>query len=193
MDIVFVTNNLNKLSEIKNLVSSQYKVLSLKDIGFHEEIEETEITLEGNASLKARHIYNKYKCNCFADDTGLEIDALNGKPGVYSARYAGPACNATDNINKVLRDLDNTENRQAMFVTVIALIIEGKEYIFKGQCEGTITKKFYGNEGFGYDPIFLPVDSKLTFAEMNQIDKGKISHRGIAVRKLISFLEKKQL
>ena len=112
--------------------------------------------------------------------------------GVYSARYAGPACNATENINKVLRDLDNIENRQANFVTVIALIIEGKEYIFKGQCEGTITKKFYGNEGFGYDPIFLPVDSKLTFAEMNQIEKGKISHRGIAVRKLISFLTKKK-
>ena len=145
----------------------------------------------GNALLKARHIYKKYKCNCFADDTGLEIDALNGKPGVYSARYAGPACNATDNINKVLKELNNTNNRKAIFVTVIALIIEGKEYIFKGQCEGTITKKFYGNEVFGYDPIFLPVDSKLTFAEMNQIEKGKISHRGIAVRKLTSFLEKK--
>ena len=192
MDIVFVTNNLNKLSEIKNLVSSQYKVLSLKDIGFYDEIEETEITLEGNALLKARHIYNKYKCNCFADDTGLEINALNGKPGVYSARYAGPACNATDNINKVLKELNNTNNRKAIFVTVIALIIEGKEYIFKGQCEGTITKKFYGNEGFGYDPIFYYPKLKKTFAELKKDEKNSISHRGIALRNFCKILKKQR-
>ncbi len=193
MDIVFVTNNINKLFEIKNLVSSHYNVLSLRDINFNDEIEETEITLKGNALLKARHIYHHQNCNCFADDTGLVIDALDGRPGVYSARYAGPKCNATDNIKKVLSELDQIENRKAKFVTIIALILNGKEYFFEGKCEGVITKEPSGKEGFGYDAIFRPLNSNLTFAEMNQIDKGKISHRGIAVRKLIAFLKKQKI
>ena len=190
MNIVFVTNNQNKLSEIKNLVSSNYNILSLKDIDFHNDIDETENTLEGNAMLKAKCIYSKFGLDCFADDTGLEIDVLDGKPGVYSARYAGPQCNAKDNIDKVLSELKNFENRSAKFITVIALILNGKQFFFKGECKGYITKIPKGKDGFGYDPIFQPLKSKLTFAEMNQSEKGKISHRGIAVKKLIDFLNK---
>ena len=190
MNIVFVTNNQNKLVEIKNLVSSNYNILSLKDIGFHNDIEETENTLEGNAMLKAKCIHSRFGLDCFADDTGLEIDVLDGKPGVYSARYAGPQCNAKDNIDKVLSELKNFENRSAKFITVIALILNGKQFFFKGVCKGYITKIPRGKDGFGYDPIFQPLKSKLTFAEMNQSAKGKISHRGIAVKKLIDFLNK---
>ena len=190
MNIVFVTNNQNKLSEIKNLVSSNYNILSLKDIDFHNDIDETENTLEGNAMLKAKYIHSRFGLDCFADDTGLEIDVLDGKPGVYSARYAGPQCNAKDNIDKVLSELKNFENRSAKFITVIALILNGKQFLFKGECKGYITKIPRGKDGFGYDPIFQPLKSKLTFAEMNQSEKGKISHRGIAVKKLIDFLNK---
>ena len=191
MDLVFVTNNQNKLSEIKNLISSNYNVLSLKEIDFCDEIEETENTLKGNALLKARHIHSRFGYNCFADDTGLEIDYLNGAPGVISARYAGPKCLAKDNINKVLLELKNVENRKARFVTFIALILNGEEYFFRGECLGKITKKVYGHDGFGYDPIFMPNGSNQTFAQINQQKKGEISHRGIAVRNLISFLEKR--
>ena len=190
MNIVFVTNNQNKLSEIKNLVSSNYNILSLKDIDFHNDIDETENTLEGNAMLKAKCIHSRFGLDCFADDTVLEIDVLDGKPGVYSARYAGPQCNAKDNIDKVLSELKNLENRSAKFITVIALILNGKQFFFKGECKGYITKIPRGKDGFGYDPIFQPLKSKLTFAEMNQSEKGKISHRGIAVKKLIDFLNK---
>ena len=190
MNIVFVTNNQNKLSEIKNLVSSNYNILSLKDIDFHNDIDETENTLEGNAMLKAKYIHSRFGLDCFADDTGLEIDVLDGKPGVYSARYAGPQCNAKDNIDKVLSELKNFENRNAKFITVIALILNGKQFFFKGVCKGYITKIPRGKDGFGYDPIFQPLKSKLTFAEMNQSEKGKISHRGIAVKKLIDYLNK---
>lgn len=190
MNIVFVTNNQNKLSEIKNLVSSNYNILSLKDIDFHNDIDETENTLKGNAMLKAKCIHSKFGLDCFADDTGLEIDVLDGKPGVYSARYAGPQCNAKDNIDKVLSELKNFENRSAKFITVIALILNGKQFFFKGECKGYIAKIPRGKDGFGYDPIFQPLKSKLTFAEMNQSEKGKISHRGIAVKKLIDFLNK---
>lgn len=190
MDIVFVTNNSNKLSEIKNLVSSNYNILSLKDINFNEEIEETAITLKGNALIKAQHIHSKYGLNCFADDTGLEIDALNGKPGVYSARYAGPKCNASDNMNKVLFELKNIENRNAKFRTVISLILNNKEYFFEGECEGRILYNPTGKNGFGYDPIFSPKDSNLSFAQMDTKNKNQISHRAIAVKKLISFLSK---
>ena len=190
MNIVFVTNNQNKLSEIKNLVSSNYNILSLKDIDFHNDIDETENTLEGNAMLKAKCIHSRFGFDCFADDTGLEIDVLDGKPGVYSARYAGPQCNAKDNIDKVLSELKNFENRSAKFITVIALILNGKQFFFKGECKGYITKIPRGKDGFGYDPIFQPLKSKLTFAEMNQSEKGKISHRGIAVKKLINYLNK---
>ena len=190
MNIVFVTNNQNKLSEIKNLVSSNYNILSLKDIDFHNDIDETENTLEGNAMLKAKCIHSRFGLDCFADDTGLEIDVLDGRPGVYSARYAGPQCNAKDNIDKVLSELKNFENRNAKFITVIALILNGKQFFFKGVCKGYITKIPRGKDGFGYDPIFQPFKSKLTFAEMNQSEKGKISHRGIAVKKLIDYLNK---
>ena len=188
MELVFVTNNPNKLNEIQSLVSNDIAIKLLKDINFHNEIDETELTLEGNALLKARHIHSKFGLDCFADDTGLEIEALNGAPGVFSARYAGKACIAQDNINKVLNELKENKNRSARFITIIALIINGKEFIFKGECVGEITINQRGSEGFGYDPIFLPNSSKLTFAEMDNNEKGKISHRGKAVKKLVKFL-----
>ena len=188
MDIVFVTNNMNKLSEIRSLISSNYNLMSLEDINFNDGIKETESTLEGNALLKARHIFSKYKLNCFADDTGLEVDFLDGAPGVYSARYAGPNCLAKDNIEKVLNELKDANNRKAKFITVIALIIEGEEFVFKGECSGVLIKEPIGSDGFGYDPIFLPNGSGLTFAQMDKDEKGKISHRGLAVKKLLAFL-----
>tara|TARA_B100001250_G_C19703294_1_gene745792 strand:- start:130 stop:720 length:591 start_codon:yes stop_codon:yes gene_type:complete len=188
MDIVFVTNNKNKLSEIKNLVSSDYNILSLEDINFNQEIEETKNTLEANALLKARYIHSKYGCNCFADDTGLEIDYLNGAPGVFSARYAGPKCLAKDNIDKVLLKLKGVKNRQAKFRTIIALILENKEYTFEGECIGNISLKQKGKNGFGYDPIFTPNNFDLSFAQMSDAIKNKVSHRAKAVKKLVHFL-----
>ena len=190
MELVFVTNNPNKLNEIQSLVSNDVAIKSLKDINFHDEIDETELTLEGNALLKARHIYSKFGLDCFADDTGLEIKALNGAPGVFSARYAGAECIAQNNVNKVLHELKDNKNREARFITIIALIINGEEFIFKGECVGEITINQTGSKGFGYDPIFLPNSSKLTFAEMDNDAKGKISHRGKAVDKLIQFISK---
>ena len=190
MKIVFATNNQNKLQEIKNLVPNNINIISLKDIKFYDELPENQLTLEGNALEKANFIYSKYGCNCFADDTGLEIDALNGDPGVFSARYAGLECSSEDNITKVLNKLDGIENRNAKFRTVIALIINGHEYLFNGECFGEITKKKIGLDGFGYDPIFLPYDSDLTFAQMGKSEKGIISHRGISVRELVDFLSK---
>ncbi len=188
MDIVFVTNNKNKLSEIKNLVSSDYNILSLKDIKFNEEIEETKNTLEDNALLKARYIHSRYGYNCFADDTGLEIDYLKGAPGVFSARYAGPKCLAKDNIDKVLLELKDVKNRQAKFRTVIALILDNNEYTFEGECMGDISLKEKGKNGFGYDPIFIPKNLNLSFAQMSHAAKNKISHRAKAVKKLVHFL-----
>ena len=188
MDIVFVTNNQNKLTEIKNLVSSDYNILSLNDINFKDEIEETAITLEGNALIKAKHIHSRYGLNCFADDTGLEIDYLNGAPGVFSARYAGPECLAKDNIDKVLSKLKGVQNRQAKFRTVIALILDNNEYTFEGECMGDISLKEKGKNGFGYDPIFIPKNFNLSFAQMTQAAKNKISHRANAVKKLVDFL-----
>ena len=192
MKLVFATNNPNKLAEIRMLVPSSIEILSLKDINCHEELPETSDTLEDNAAQKAFYVFDNYGYNCFADDTGLEIEALNGAPGVYSARYAGPECIADDNIEKVLSELKMVKNRSAKFITVIALIINGKEFIFEGICKGIITKERIGNDGFGYDPIFLPDASNHTFAQMDNIEKGKISHRGIAVMKLLSFLSKKK-
>ena len=188
MDIVFVTNNQNKLTEIKNLVSSDYNILSLNDINFKDEIEETAITLEGNALIKAKHIHSRYGLNCFADDTGLEIDYLNGAPGVFSARYAGPECLAKDNIDKVLSKLKGVQNRQAKFRTVIALILDNNEYTFEGDCIGNISLKEKGKNGFGYDPIFIPKNFNLSFSQMTQAAKNKISHRANAVKKLVDFL-----
>ena len=190
MKRVFATNNLNKLEEIRNLVPENIKIIGLNDIQCIEELPETQLTLEGNALQKANYIYSKYGFNCFADDTGLEIDALGGEPGVFSARYAGEACKAEDNMRKVLDKLKGEEVRSAKFRTVIALIIKGKETFFEGKCNGSITKTMNGSEGFGYDPIFKPFGYDLTFAEMTKAEKGFISHRGKAVEKLVNFLHR---
>ena len=187
MKLVFATNNPNKLSEIRSLFPEGIQILSLDDINFLEEIPETKETLEGNALQKAKYIFDNFGYNCFADDTGLEIDILNGEPGVYSARYAGNECNAEENMNKVLSKLEGHKNRKATFRTVIALIIEGQEYFFEGKCQGFISKNKSGKQGFGYDPIFIPLEYNITFAEMTKEEKGKISHRGKAVRKLVHF------
>jgi len=190
MKLVFATNNKHKLEEIKQTLSNKFEILSLSDINFNEEIPETHETIQENASEKSFYIYNRYKINCFADDTGLEIDALNGEPGVYSARYAGENSSFEDNMNKVLEKLKGIENRKARFRTIISLIIEGKEYQFEGKAEGEILTERVGAEGFGYDPIFRPIGYKETFAEMSIELKNKISHRGLAVKKLIEFLNK---
>ena len=188
MKLVFATNNSNKLSEIRSLVPDGIKILSLKDINCNEELPETNPTLQENALQKARYVFDNYGFNCFADDTGLEIDALGGEPGVYSARYAGEDCSAEDNIKKVLSKLESEQERSAHFRTVIALIIDGKETLFEGECKGSITKTKSGGEGFGYDPIFTPNGYKTTFAEMTKDVKGSISHRGKVVDKLVDFL-----
>ena len=190
MELVFATNNLNKLSEIRSLVPSSIKILSLVDINCYEELPETNPTLQENALQKAKYIFDNYGFNCFADDTGLEIDVLGGEPGVYSARYAGVDCNAENNIKKVLEKLDEKSERFAQFRTLIALVINGKKTFFEGVCMGNITYDKIGSEGFGYDPIFIPDGFHQTFAEMNKNQKGKISHRGKAVKKLVNFLKK---
>ena len=190
--IVFATNNKNKLFEIRDLISDNIEILSLEDINCFDDLPENQLTLEGNALEKANYIFLKYGYNCFADDTGLEIDALNNEPGVFSARYAGPKCLAEDNINKVLSKLKVCSNRKAKFRTVIALIVDGEENLFSGECHGEIIRAQIGDDGFGYDPIFLPQDSELTFAQMDKFEKGLISHRGISVRKLIEFLSLKK-
>ncbi|MFT5647050.1 MAG: XTP/dITP diphosphohydrolase [Aureispira sp.] len=186
--LVFATANKHKVSEIQKIMGTQYNFLSLEDIGCTEDIPETQATIVGNALQKARYIYENYGMNCFAEDTGLQIHALNGAPGVYSARYAGPARDANDNMNKALRELEDKKNRTAQFKTVIALILDGKEYTFEGIVEGEILKERQGTDGFGYDPIFKPTDSKQTFAQMSSEEKGKISHRGRATQKLKAFL-----
>jgi len=189
MKLVFATNNLHKLEEVRKILGNDFDVLSLKDINCYDEIPETEDTIEGNAAQKSYYIYKKYNMNCFADDTGLEIEALNGEPGVYSARYAGENCSFEDNMNKVLEKMKNQENRNAVFKTVISLIINGKEHQFKGIVKGKITVEKKGASGFGYDPVFLPDGYTETFAELSSEDKNKISHRGIASRELSSFLK----
>jgi XTP/dITP diphosphohydrolase len=188
MQLIFATNNANKLKEVNSLLSSSITLKSLTDIGFNEDIPETENTLEGNALLKARYIAQKFNCNCFADDTGLEIVALNGEPGVYSARYAGEHKNSEDNIQKVLEKLKGKDNRQAQFRTVIALILDDKEYLFEGIVKGKITEEKRGTDGFGYDPIFIPDGFDKTFAEMTLSEKNQVSHRAIALNKMAEFL-----
>jgi len=188
MKLVFATNNSYKLSELQALVPDGIEILSLKDINCNEELPETNPTLQENALQKAKYVYQNYGFNCFADDTGLEIVALGGAPGVYSARYAGEDCKAEDNMKKVLSKLENEENRIAKFRTIIALIIMGEEILFEGECNGKITKTKSGVEGFGYDPIFTPEGYEITFAEMSKTEKGAISHRGRAVEKLVGFL-----
>jgi len=190
MKLVFATNNSNKLSEIRSLVPAGIEILSLKDINCNKQLPETNPTLQENALQKAKYVNTHYGFNCFADDTGLEIDVLDGAPGVYSARYAGEDCKAEDNMQKVLAKLKDESERTAKFRTVIALIIDGKETLFEGECNGSITKIKSGVEGFGYDPIFTPEGYELTFAEMNKVEKGAISHRGKAVEKLVSFLHR---
>ena len=190
--IVFATGNSNKLKEIKYAINS-FEVIGLKDLGITDEIPETGATLKENAIQKAKYIYNKTGLNCFSDDTGLEIKALDNRPGVCSARYAGEDCNAEDNIKKVLKELSCISNRKAKFKTVIALILNGKEYFFEGVINGNILEEKIGTNGFGYDPIFNPEGYKKTFAQMTLGLKNKISHRGIAVKKLVSFLNQETL
>lgn len=188
IELVFATNNENKIKEINALLTNSIKILSLKDIGCHEDIPETADTIKGNAILKAKYVYEKYGYDCFADDTGLEIKSLNGEPGVFSARYAGEEKNADKNMNKVLQKLALYSDRTAQFKTVVALVINGKTSTFEGIVEGEITSNKHGKNGFGYDPIFKPNGYKITFAEMPLSEKNKISHRGRAVKKLIDFL-----
>jgi XTP/dITP diphosphohydrolase len=189
MKLVFATNNPHKLKEIKALMPEGIELLSLADIGCYDEIEETEDTLEGNARLKADHITKKYGYSCFSDDTGLEVEALNGAPGVFSARYAGEKASFENNVSKLLQEMEGVENRAGRFRTVIALNIDYCQYLFEGICEGIILKKQQGTAGFGYDPVFQPKGFEQSFAEMELNEKGAISHRGLAVQKLISFLK----
>ena len=189
--LVFATGNANKVKEVNELLDGSFEVLSLKDIGFEEELPETTGTIAGNALQKARTLYRALKVDCFAEDTGLEVDALNGEPGVNSARYAGAAKSSEDNIDLLLKNLAGSPNRKARFRTVVALILDGKEYLFEGIAEGEILLERVGTGGFGYDPVFLPKGAKKTFAQMNADEKNAISHRGKAIRKLISFLKNK--
>ena len=191
MKIVFATNNLNKLTEIRNILGNRFEVVSLADIGCHDDIPEKGQTLKDNALLKAQYVYQKYHVNCFADDTGLEVDALGGAPGVYSARYAGGEGHDSEaNMQKLLRELKNNNNRKARFRTVIALIIDGKTTFFEGIVNGNITQEKRGGEGFGYDPIFQPEGYAETFAEMGTGIKNQISHRARATKKLADYLQK---
>ena len=185
--IVFATGNPNKLKEINSAINS-FKIIGLKDLGITEEIPETGDTLMKNALQKAKYVYHKTGLDCFSDDTGLEIEALNYRPGVYSAMYAGADCNAENNILKVLQELEEYTNRKAQFKTVIALILQGKEYFFDGVVSGVILKEKSGKDGFGYDPIFRPIGYVESFAEMTIDQKNEISHRGMAVKKLLHFL-----
>jgi len=189
MKLVFATNNGNKLKEVQRMLSSSIEILSLKDIGCFEEIDETETTLVGNAILKANYITKTYHLNCFADDTGLEVESLEGKPGVYSARYAGEPTNSEKNIQKLLSELKNKENRKAQFSTVICLNIGDQQHLFQGVCKGEILTKKQGENGFGYDPIFRPEGFDQSFAEMSAEEKNHISHRRKAIDQLVSFLK----
>jgi len=188
MQLVFASNNKNKIKEIQLLVPQSIHVLSLEDIGCLEEIPETADTIEGNAILKANYVTENFGLPCFADDTGLEIESLNNEPGVYSARYAGEQKNAEDNMDLVLQKLASKTNRKAQFKTIIALNINNQQHLFEGIVKGEITLEKSGNQGFGYDPIFQPEGFSTTFAEMTMEQKSIISHRGIAVQKLINFL-----
>lgn len=191
MKLVFASNNKNKIQEIQALVPSDFQILSLEDIGCHEEIPETADTIEGNAILKANYVTSNYGYDCFADDTGLEVDALNGAPGVYSARYAGEQKDANDNMDKLLQELKDKSNRNANFKTVIALNLNGKQNLFTGIINGKIIEEKMGTNGFGYDPIFIAEGHQKTFAQLTLEEKALISHRGIAVAQLIEFLSKK--
>lgn len=187
-ELIFATHNKHKSDEVARMIGDLYDVKDLSQTGIDEDIPETGTTLESNARLKACYVYDRLGVNVFADDTGLEVEALDGQPGVITARYAGPECDSVKNMQKLLAELENEDNRRAQFRTVICLKIGESEYLFEGVVKGTITRKFSGKEGFGYDPIFMPDGYNQTFAEMSMEEKNKISHRGRAVEKLVKFL-----
>ncbi len=188
MEILFASNNAHKVEEVRAALPRQFTLRTLREVMGNVDIPETGVTLEENAAIKARFLFAETGMNCFADDTGLEISALNGAPGVYSARYAGEGCSFEDNVNKVLLNLKGETDRSACFRTVICLILQGKEYFFEGEIKGQILACRLGNQGFGYDPIFKPNGYDLTFAEMPLELKNTISHRGLAVQQLVGFL-----
>lgn len=188
--LVFSTNNEHKLEEVRAKLSKYYQIISLKDLGDNTDVPETGNTLEENAMIKANYLWDTYHLNCFADDTGLEVEALDNAPGVYSARYAGEQKSSEDNVVKLLKELEGKENRRARFRTVIALIMDGKRYLFQGTVEGIITTSPKGTSGFGYDPVFQPDGYDKTFAELTLEDKNSISHRAKAVEQLVLFLRK---
>lgn len=190
MKLVFASNNKNKLQEIRHQLPADIELLSLEEIGCTEDIPETADTIEGNAILKADYVTEKFGYNCFADDTGLEVDALNGAPGVYSARYAGEEKSAEANMDKLLAELEGNQNRKANFKTVIALNLNGQQHLFTGIVNGNITTYKAGDSGFGYDPVFQPEDLEVTFAQISLSEKALLSHRGRAVKQLIDFLKK---
>ena len=189
MKLVFATNNKHKLQEVRDIVCDRVEVLSLADINCYDDIPETADTLQGNALIKARHIYEKYGLDCFADDTGLEVEALDGAPGVYSARYAGDECNSEANMRKLLENLTGKTNRNAQFRTVIALIVKGEEKLFNGIVKGTIATEKKGDSGFGYDPIFVPEGHSASFAQMSSEMKNSMSHRFRATQQLSDYLK----
>lgn len=191
MKLYFATNNIHKLKEVQEVVGDSFQIESMRSLGINEDIPEDQQTLEGNALQKARFLYDRTGESCFADDTGLEVDALNGAPGVYSARYAGEAKNSLDNMALLLKNMSGIQNRKARFRTVIALILDGKEYLFEGVVNGTIAEEPRGTAGFGYDPLFVLDGYSTTFAEMDSEAKNAISHRGRAVEKLAAFLLKR--
>jgi len=191
-ELVFSTNNQHKLEEVSDILGNNFRILGLKDIGIDTDIPETGDTLEENALIKARYIWKQKECDCFADDTGLEVEALDNAPGIYSARYAGEQKSAKDNVDKLLMELKDKNNRKARFRTVIAAILQGEEFLFEGIIEGTITDTPRGEAGFGYDPVFIPNGYDVTFAEMGNDLKNTISHRAIAVNKFCNFLKNKQ-
>lgn len=191
MKLVFATNNKHKLEEVRAIVGDRVEILSLNDIDCHDDIPETADTLQGNALIKARYIHEKYNVDCFADDTGLEVEALGGEPGVYSARYAGEACDSQANMHKLLENLTGENNRKAQFRTVIALIIKGEEKLFNGIVKGKISREKMGNSGFGYDPIFIPEGFSQSFAQMSSEMKNSISHRYRATEQLSNYLKER--
>ena len=191
MELVFATHNRHKLQEAVAIAGASFVVKGLDELGCFEEIPETADSLMGNAFQKADYIHKKYNVNCFSDDTGLEIEALDGRPGVYSARYAGENCSFQDNVRKVMSELQGIENRNACFKTVVALILDNQTYYFEGRVDGEIITEERGAAGFGYDPIFRPLGFNQTFAEMSEADKIAISHRGRAMQKLMDFLKNK--
>jgi len=187
--LVFATNNPHKLEEARAIAGDNIRILSLSDINCHDDIPETAPTLEGNALIKARWVHDRYGVDCFADDTGLMVDALDGAPGVYSARYAGPGCTPADNVALLLGNMTGVKDRTAHFATVVALVADGKEHLFRGEVPGKISEAPHGNGGFGYDPVFVPDETGISFACMTPEAKNAISHRGRAITKLVEFLK----